>query len=123
MSVTSGNDSSLSVEEIDRRVAAGARFLDEHNAGWQDTFLVKKDDGSVEVSLDIRDCRRCLLGKLYGLYSAAIYELISSADAASVAVGKRPQLFGFDLAPLSAIPSQDDWDNLQKAWEREIKAR
>ena len=92
---------------IDQRVARGAQLLDrEGPTGWREQIECD--------TLDLSDCKQCILGQLYGDYEPGLYKL-------RVYDGT-PQ--GFERAntdtPTPIASAKRQYARLTAAWRREL---
>lgn len=99
------------MEEIDyaARVQAGAAWLDKEKPDWVRTFA-----GGVMDNLHMRDCRRCVLGHVFGHYrTSPLFKSIPIGDVERYA--ERAEPLGFSLAHGTANASAA-WTGLGVAW-------
>lgn len=89
------------MSSIEERVAAGARWLDEHRPGWVDRIDLE--------TLDLGDPCRCVLGQEYGNYTFALDEILDDVSPASR---------GFN-----AWATTGEYPALTDAWRRLIEQR
>lgn len=91
----------MTADMVDR-VAAGAALLDEYDEGWHLTIDLNE--------LVLSDCRRCVLGQLFGLYHEGVAHF-EAVDGWAWALDH-----GFD-------DNEDDWEALRLTWVDEIRRR
>jgi hypothetical protein len=89
----------------DERVAAGVRWLDEHEPGWRDRIDVE--------TLDVGDpCGCCPLSQVAG--GRWYYDVLADAGLKT----EDSVRFGFDRDEGESV---DVWAELQAAWERVLR--
>lgn len=81
-------------------VARGARLLDDHRPGWRESVDAAR--------LDVSDFHSCVLGQLYGSFSAGLTQLGLRLD------GARIEEHGFDVL----LGDTGRYPAVQGAWER-----
>jgi hypothetical protein len=109
-------------DSIESRVALGAALLDERRPGW---FREVDRD-----SLEMGSCRRCVLGQLYGLYSAGRDALrhgtppgemsLAAMIPGFLAAARFSAAHGFNF---NGFAPDYDFDALRSAWLSEIGRR
>jgi hypothetical protein len=83
------------------RVNAGALWLDQHHPGWVDRI-------NLDI-LDLYDCQKCVLGQMFGLYSAAP---LAPADYPTEWLDDVAIPLGFDIDDESYTQLTDAWRDL-----------
>lgn len=112
--------SAKQVQEIAERVAAGARFLDEHDPGW---FA-----GIDLETLDLALGSNCVLGQRQGSYREGAVWLAETAwlagiaDSASTGLDLLTRL-GFDAGSSNWSEIVAEYAILTTAWTLEIERR
>jgi hypothetical protein len=90
-------------ELVRQRVERGMELLrKQYGEEWVDHIDCK--------SLDLRDGAACVLGQLYGNYDHGVSELGITDD----------ENYGFVASTDDDQDEENEWDALQRAWERAI---
>ena len=89
-----------------QRAAAGARFLDERNPGWENRINTE--------TLSIASGSNCALGQVYGSYSRGLEATGTATQSASL---------GFAAFGGHGITVDEEYRLLTEAWRKEVQDR
>lgn len=90
-------------------VERGAELLDEKEPGWWKEIE--------EERLKMRNCDKCVLGRVYGDYYKGKAKL---GMAGSI---EEPRIYGFDMDVTMEAPGKLVWQALDELWLQEIERR